>query len=140
MTNWKVKERINLQASGTVVEESELDILLREINEKSLEATKEYENSNKKAAEREKAENKRHLAMEILGESQKRKNLDKDSPGTQKKRKTSSETLEYLRERSVQEFALRKQELQQKAEETALLKQLVLQNAQMVQAMFQNKK
>ena len=77
--------------------------------------------------------------MEILGESQNRKNLDKDSPGTQKKRKTSSETLEYLRERSVQEFALRKQELQQKDEETALLKQLVLQNAQMVQAMFQNK-
>ena len=42
LNNWEVKERINQQASGTVVEESELDILLREIHFKSFEAEKEY--------------------------------------------------------------------------------------------------
>ena len=36
-------------------------------------------------------------------------------------------------------FELRRQEIQQKAEETELLRQLVLQNTQMVQSMLQNK-
>ena len=140
LNGWKQKERENHLASGTVVEESELDILLREIHEKSSEAAKVYNNTdnNKKKAEREKAEDIRNLAMETLGETQKRKSLNQNSPDNpQKKRRTSTETLDYLRERSEQEFQLRRQELQQKTEETALLRQLVLQNSQMVQAMLQ---
>ena len=61
-----------------------------------------------------------------LGETNKRKRGTRNPP--KRSRKTGSDTIAYLTERTEKEFEMREKELQQKREEMDLLRGLALQN------------
>ena len=109
------------KASGISPEISELDVLLEELIalEDLSEGEKENENEekNKKAdQDRAKAVDIRKKAMEKLSDTQMRKSQEGDeSSGAKKKfRRSSGDTVAYLKERNDAEFELRKEELELK--------------------------
>ena len=99
--NFKKTERENEKASGINIEETELDNLLRELVEKAKEAALGYADRNKSVeTEKQCAEEIRLQAMESLGETKKRKEHSPDDETPKKFRRTNTDTLSYLRERS----------------------------------------
>ena len=78
--------------------------------------------------------------MESLSETRKRKEAE-SGPSTKKKRNTGSETMNYLRIWSEQDFELRKEELELKKSEINLQReqQLLLQNQIYQQLQMMNK-
>ncbi|XP_057292871.1 uncharacterized protein LOC130621582 [Hydractinia symbiolongicarpus] len=126
LENFKREYREHEKASGINVEESELYGLLFDMTERSHEAKALFDNENdvrKKSLENEKtsAVEQRNRAMETLGETKKRNNEEK-SENPKRQRRTSSDTLAYLKEISEQEFQLRERELKVKEEETNMFK------------------
>ena len=117
ITKHKAKIRQEENASGIACEETELDQALEEIidkeklaDEKSSEAKKkEKEEKEEKAA----AEEHRQSAMERLGQT-KRRNADSETDGAQakKSRRSSSDVVEYLREKYQRESDQRKEEME----------------------------
>ena len=106
------------KANGIVPDVSELDVLLEELTalEDLSEGDRENENEekNKKAEQdRAKAVDIRKKAMEKLSDTQKRKSQEEDESGSVKKkfRRSSGDTVAYLKERNDAELALRKEEL-----------------------------
>ena len=101
----KFKRRMREQenSSGTVVEPTEIDMLLTDIRAETEEAAEKYDSLNTKQKElekssRENAEVIRTVAMENLSDTQKRKRLvGDDSPISSKKhRNTGTETFSFL--------------------------------------------
>lgn len=107
------------KASGIVPEVSELDVLLEELIEledmSESERENETEEKTKKADQnRAKAADIRKKAMEKLSDTQRRKSQEEgESTGAKKKifRRSSGDTVAYLKERNDAEFELRKEEL-----------------------------
>lgn len=106
------------RATGISPEQTELDQLIEEITEKErqAEATRETEDQTKKGErEREVAMDIRKKAMETFGETKKRLNEDEESGKSEKrKRRSGSDAVEYLREKSEKEMSLREEELELK--------------------------
>ena len=115
----KYKKRMQTEkrASGIVPEVSELDVLLEELIEleKLFEEEKNKENEEKTTnkEDRDKAIDIRKKVMETLSETKKRKVNDGEENEAPKKksRKSSSFTIEYLKEKNDAEFNLSQQEL-----------------------------
>ena len=106
-----------------------MDNLLRELIEKSEEAVLGYTDKKKSLeAEKQCAEEIRLQAMESLGETKKRKENSPDDETPKRFRRTSSDTLSYLRERSEKEYELREQEMRIKAEENKVFRELLIKN------------
>lgn len=105
-------------ASGISPEMSELDILLEEhpgVEDQSEEKRlSESEGKNKKTGQdRAKAVDMRKKAMENLSETTRRKSQEENQP-KKKARRSTSDTIEYLKQRNDAEFALRREELELK--------------------------
>ena len=132
--NYKKKVRAEEKASGIEVEESEIDQLLLEIVEKFEEAKDGIDKATAEKNETAKAEHsatqeQRQRAIKSLGETNKRKREYKgDEEPPKRSRKTGSDTIAYLTERTEKEFEMREKELQQKRKEMDLLRGLALQN------------
>lgn len=109
------------KASGISPEMCELDILLEEltgVEDQSEEKTlSESEEKNKKTEkDRGKAVDMRKNAMENLSETTRRKSQEENQP-KKKARRSTSDTIEYLKQRNDAEFALRREELELKKKE-----------------------
>ena len=101
------------KASGISPEMSELDILLEEhpgVEDQSEEKRlSESEGKNKKTEQdRAKAVDMRKKAMENLSETTRRKSQEENQP-KKKARRSTSDTIEYLKQRNDAEFALRRE-------------------------------
>ena len=115
---FKKQVRDEEAASGISVEISEIDVLLEEITEKEKVAEEEGETTGKGKKvqlEKGKAEEMRKLAMERMGESSKRKN--EEGGQCKRKRRSGSDTVEYLREKAAIEKELREKEIELKRAE-----------------------
>lgn len=118
---FKRKLREEVSASGISPDESELDEALNTIIELMDEAEQQFdkdshEKQKKMEKDRKQAEEIRFQAMETFGESKKRVS-EGSEPKQRKKRATGGETLQYLQQKSENEFELRKAELEIKKKE-----------------------
>ena len=133
----KQKMRSEERASGIDPEITEIDIMLEEVCEKEEVAEEEDETKKKKAkAEKESAEKMRLKAMEKLSESQKRKDSNEEAR-PKKSRKSIGDAVSYLQEKSKQEIALRKEEIELKKQEEGRIAHLSEQQLKMQQDMLQ---
>ncbi|CAH3167816.1 unnamed protein product [Porites lobata] len=133
----KQKMRSEERASGIDPEMTEIDVMLEEICEKEEVAEEEDETKKKKAkAEKESAEKMRLKAMEKLSESQKRKDRNEEAR-PKKSRKSIGDAVSYLQEKSKQEIALRKEEIELKKQEEGRIAHLSEQQLKMQQEMLQ---
>ena len=116
---YKSKMQEEIRASGISPEQGELDVLLEELSEREEMAEEErYQQEKKAVKDQEKAKDIRLQAMERLSQTKKRKSQENDSDQPNKKsRRTSSEAISYLREKTQQEMVLRKQELELRSKE-----------------------
>ena len=115
----KFRKRITSEqkASGISPEMSELDVLMEELTGledlSDEEKANESEEKNRKTEQdRVKALDMRKKAMEKLSETTSRKLQPK-----KKARRSTSDTIEYLKERNEAEFALRREQLELKKKE-----------------------
>ena len=114
ITKYKAKIRQEENASGIDCEETELDQALEEIIDKEkLADEKSSEAKKKEKEEKSAAEEHRQSAMERLGQTKKR-NADSETDGAQAKktRRSSSDVVEYLREKHERESDQRKEEME----------------------------
>ena len=107
------------RASGIEVEQTELEVLLEElIEQEDLSEEEGNEAKRKTEQDKSKAQEIRKTAMENLGETKKRKlvNGEQDDatslPLKNKTRRSGSEVVSYLKEKSEQEAKLREQEIE----------------------------
>ena len=117
LDKFKAKRKREEKLSGVNTEDTELDTLLEEINEKweEAEASDLYVTNKQKAdADRAIGEEIRKKAVEKLGETSKRKAAESE-PAPKKSRRNSNETLDFLREKmaSRQTEAERQAKIQQ---------------------------
>ena len=137
MQKYKQKMRIEERASGIDTEMTETDVMLEEICEKEEVAEQTDESEKKKAkAEKETAEKMRLKAMETLSESQKR-NKENNEETRAKSRKSVGDAVSYLQEKSNQEMALRREEVELKKKEEGRISLLSQQQLKMQQEMLQ---
>ena len=110
---FKKKDREEISASGIDPEMDEKSELLEEILEK-MESTVPINLSKKKKDDEDKhtAEEVRKLAMETLGNTQKRKGENAAEKVAIKKRRSGNEAVEFLKERIQQEYELRRAEIE----------------------------
>ena len=147
----KYRKRMNdeVKASGISPNARELDTLLEELTELedlSEQEKQEGEEKVKKIEEdKVKAQDVRKQAMEKLSETKKRKPKDEDDMAKKKSRKSPSDTIAYLREKSDNEMEIRKQELEEdrKKQEEAhtrneMLMRMILQQNQAMMQMMNN--
>ena len=114
ITKYKAKIRQEENASGIACEETELDQALEEIIDKEKLADEKCSEAKKKEKEEKSAaEEHRQSAMERLGQTKKR-NADSETDGAQAKktRRSSSDVVEYLREKHERESDQRKEEME----------------------------
>ena len=119
------------KASGIAPEpESDLDNMIQEITEKErlAEEGRDGDEKIKKAeSERETAEHVRKQAMETFNEREKRSESKTEdeclSKSTKRKRRSGSDAVEYLREKSSLEMKLRAEELAVKKKRWNLTRQ-----------------
>ena len=95
----------------------------------------------KKKEEKDKAaaEEQRKRAMETFAESKKRnceKNEEDVTP--RKQRKSGSDTMAYLREQADRDQELKQEELRARREETKMLRQMMAQQAALIQTLVSN--
>ncbi|XP_044178592.1 nucleoporin GLE1-like [Acropora millepora] len=105
------KERIESGINPTM---SELDVLVEELVEREQTEKHHRENDDKSnSKKKEDGEEMRQKALEKLGETSKRKSEKEGEDGKPKKtRKSSSDTIEYLREKRQQEMKLKEKHLE----------------------------
>ena len=77
------------------------------------------ESKKKAEEEKTKAAGVRTLAMERMGETKKRKETEdgKDNSKPKKSRRSGADTVEFLREKSEQDFMFKQQELESKKQQ-----------------------
>ena len=100
---------------------SELDVLMEELTglkdlSEEEKANESEEKNRKTEQDRVKALDMRKKAMEKLSETTSRKLQEENQP-KKKARRSTSDTIEYLKERNEAEFALRREQLELKKEE-----------------------
>ena len=139
---YKAKMRQEEAASGVECEETELDQALGEISEKEKMAEELKElSSDKKKAEKAAAEEHRQQACERLGETKKRSGSNETdasaSTKSKKSRRSTSDTVEYLKEKTKQESEWKKQELELRAKEQEANRDLQKQQMEMMKALIQ---
>lgn len=126
-TRFKQKEKQEIAASGiNPPEQSELDILLEDIVGKEQEAGENMPSSERKKAAEDKckAEEMRKKALEKMGETKKRNNATNNEEGevfvseSKRKRRSGSETIEYLKEKNESEKKLKEAEIELKKKES----------------------
>ena len=119
ITKHKAKMRQEENASGINCEETELDQAIEEIIDKEKLADEKSSEAKKKEKE-EKAAAKEHRksAMERLGQTKKR-NAEGENAGTQakKSRRSSSDVVQYLKEKNERESDQRREELELRKKE-----------------------
>ena len=137
--------------SGSIEEETELDVLLQNIKDEAGVAQENYdkitqEKQEKLTAESQNAEEIRLKAMETLSDTNKRRasssssDFDDISP-KRTKRNNGTDTMVYLKARAEQEYELRQREIElkkveldiQKNQQEQALSQQMLMQQQMVQ-------
>ena len=140
------------KASGIEVEpQSELDQLLQNLieeEEEAVESVTEVGTTKRRKIEedKQKAEDIRMKALEKIGETKKRKgeSAEGDSMQQKKIRRGSKDTIEFLKEKSDREFAVREKELEMKKVEqeqsSQRMNQLMQQQSQMLLMMQQQMK
>ena len=114
ITKHRAKIRQEENASGIACEETELDQALEEIIDKEkLADEKSSEAKKKEKEEKAAAEEHRQSAMECLAQT-KRRNADSETDRAQakKSRRSSSDVVEYLREKYERESDQRKEEME----------------------------
>ena len=119
ITKYKAKVREEENASGISCEESELDQALEEIVEKEkLAGEKSSETKSKEKEEKTAAEEHRKMAMERLSQTKKRKAENETSGSHAKKsRRSSSDIVEYLKQKHERESDQRKEEVELRKKE-----------------------
>ena len=138
MQKYKQKMKMEERAIGIDTEMTETDVMLEEICEKEEVAEQTDETEKKKAkAEKETAEKMRLKAMETLSESQKRKKDSNEETRSKKSRKSVGDAVSYLQEKSNQEMALRREEIDLKKQEEGRISLLLQQQLKMQQEMLQ---
>lgn len=139
ITKHKAKIRQEENASGIACEETELDQALEEIIDKEkLADEKSSEAKKKEKEEKAAAEEHRQSAMERLGQT-KRRNADSETDGAQakKSRRSSSDVVEYLREKYERESDQRKEEMELRKMEQQASKELQQQQNDMMRLFMQ---
>ena len=144
MKKFRKKENEERKASGIELdEESELDKAMRDIIELFDDHEKQQleENQQKKekaAAEASQAEEFRLNSLETFGQTRKRKNEDDDSPTSSKgRRRSSTDTISFLKEKAEIDRELRKEELDVKKKEIETFQQLLVAQQNQTNVMMQ---
>ena len=127
-SRWQARMRNEEKASGIAPEpESDLDNMIQEITEKERLAEEGRggdEKIKKAESERETAEHVRKQAMETFNETEKRSESKTEdeclNKSTKRKRRSGSDSVEYLREKSSLEMKLRAEELAVKKKQLEL--------------------
>ncbi|CAH3185724.1 unnamed protein product, partial [Porites lobata] len=122
---YKKKMKDEEKASGINPEPTELEQALAEIIEMEEAAETEHQDGDgrrkeKDEADKHKAESMRKLAMEKLGETQKRAVEEGEQDCQKKKRRSGNDTIEYLREKSESDKVLKEEELSLKRKQQEL--------------------
>ena len=118
LKNHKVKFREEEKASGISPEHSELDDGMMNIIQRFEEADRERDRvseqkKKEKEVENEKAEDFRKAPLETtFGESRKKKDAKGSESTSKRQRATGSDTIQFLRERSKQDFEFREEEFE----------------------------
>ena len=143
-TSWTVlrgkyqKKMTNeIKASGIDVEVNEIDTIIEELIGKEDAGVSTGGKDKKKVEEEKKAaEQIRKKAMERLGESSKRCGADGEMEVKKEKRKSSSEAVEFLREKAKLDHSLREEELQLRKDQQSQTLVLLQQQQQMNQVLL----
>ena len=136
------KLRDEEKASGIHVEISELDSLLQEILEREKDGKAKIESQDlekNKEAEKKKetAEEVRKQAMERMADTKKRETDESDSGNGRKKvRRSTSDTIDYLQEKSAKDHDLKEKELELMKRELELAADKQTQAAQQQESMM----
>jgi len=131
-SKYKAKIRYEEGASGIECEETELDRAIAEITGKEEEAEREKnkeDRTQKDEKNKESAEKIREKAMEALGKRNASDEATLEDKPASKKRKSTSDAVEYLKEKFEAEKELRKEELEIKKNE----QQMMMAQMQMMQ-------
>ena len=123
-----------IKVSRIAVEVNEIDTIIEELIGKE-DAAVSTGGKDKKKVEKEKkaAEHIRKKAMERLGESSKRCGADGEVEVKNKKRKSSSEAVEFLREKAKLDHSAREEELQLRKDQRNQTLVLLQQQQQMIE-------
>ena len=140
---YKAKMKMEEAASGIDCQETKLDKALEEIIEKEKTATdaRSLQDDNKKT-EKAAAEEHRNRAVERLGETKKRnaEKQDEKAQTAKKGRRSTSEVVQFLKEKSERESVLRKEDLELRRKELSqkedMMKMLAQQQQQQTQIML----
>ena len=130
--------------SGIDCQETKLDKALEEIIEKEKAATdaRSLQDDNKKTEKAAAAEEYRNQAVERLGETRKRnaKKQDEKAQTARQGRRSTSEVVQFLKEKSERESVLRKEDLELRRKELSqkedMMKMLAQQQQQQTQLML----
>lgn len=111
------------ESGGGGREATEAETIIENLIELSNETEKAKEmKAEETTKEKTKAEEMRAKAMESLGQTKKRVNAD-SPPSEKRKRRTSSDAMEWLKERTSDDMKLKETELKQRKEELDLQRQ-----------------
>ena len=130
------------KASGIHVEISELDTLLEEMLEREKDGKAKIESQdldkNKKAGkEKTTAEEARKQAMERMADTKKRENDESDSGNGRKKvRRSTSDTIDFLKEKSAKDHDLKEKDIELRKRELELAADKHTQAAQQQNSMM----
>ena len=139
---------IDIEMSDT--EMSEIETAIEELIEKedeaeSIDGDGTQRQRERKNQDRENAEDMRGQAMERMGQTQKRKSVERENEAKKKNRSNGSNTLLYLRERNdflqethKEELALRKQELMLQKKKQGDFMRLIVQQQQLQSKQIQD--
>ena len=141
---YKAKMRMEEAASGIDCQETKLDKALEEIIEKEKAATdaRSLQDDNNKKTENAAAKEHRNRAVERLGETKKRnaEKQDEKAQTAKKGRRSTSEVVQFLKEKSERESVLRKEDLELRRKELSqkedMMKMLAQQEQQQTQLML----
>ena len=141
---YKAKMRMEEAASGIDCQETKLDKALEEIIEKEKAATdaRSLQDDNKKTEKAAAAEEYRNQAVERLGKTRKRnaEKQDEKAQTAKKGRRSTSEVVQFLKEKSERESVLRKEDLELRRKELSqkedMMKMLAQQQQQQTQLML----
>ena len=123
---------------------TEFDVLIEELTNvyEDTEARAVTENEiqkQKTVADKQKAQDIRLTAMEKMGETRKRKS-DENSPPEKRSRRTSSDTLTYLREKMEMDKENKQVELEERRAALAMMNNFMHQQTEQMRLMIQQQR
>lgn len=139
MNRYQAKIREENLASGISPDEDEISTLLEEICEKEEECLQNPPSEYKKKKGDENkatAEEFRKKAMETVGETRKRRVEDGEERAAKRIRRSTSEAMEFLKEKAKASISLQKREFELRAKEQSNSVLLLEQQSKMHQDMY----